>query len=47
MVNSLARGALNVFSNFLNPTYVNCRGVSAVVNLYNIFLHCSLSVMVI
>ena len=29
------RGAVNVFSNFLYPTYVNCRRVSTVVNLNN------------
>ena len=46
-MNSLAPGAVNVFSNFLNPTYVNCRGVSAAVSLCNMFLHCSRSVMVL
>ena len=40
---SLARGAVNVFSNFLNPTYVNCRVVSGVVSLYSRFLLFSLS----
>ena len=40
---SLARGAVNVFNNFLNPTYVNCRGVSGVVSLYCIFLLLPLS----
>ena len=44
---SLARGAVNDLSNFSNPTYVNCRGVRAVVSLYNIFLHFSLSVCVL
>ena len=47
MVKSLARGAMNVFSNFLNRTYVNCRGVRVVVSLYSIFLHFSFSTCVL
>ena len=34
---SLARGAVNIFNNFLYPTCVNCRGVSAVVSLKRSF----------
>ena len=44
---SLARGAVYSFNNFLNHTYVNCRSVSAVVSLYSISLHSSLSVVVL
>ena len=43
MEKSLAWGAVNVLSNSLNSTYVNCRGVSGVVSLYSIFLLLSLS----
>ena len=38
---------MNVFSNFLHPTYVNCRGVSAVVNLNNSSLFLSISIVVL
>ena len=34
---------MNVFSNFLNLTCVNCRGVSAVVSLNNSILFLSIS----
>ena len=43
MEKSLARGAVNILSNLLNPTYVNFRGVSSVVSLYNRVLLLSLS----
>ena len=38
---------MNVFNNFLYPTYVNCRGVSDVVSLYSIFLFLSIFSLVL
>ena len=38
---------MNVFSNFLYPTNVNCQGVSDVVSLYKSFLVLSISCVVL
>ena len=40
-------GAVNVFSNFLYPTYVNCPDISDVVRVNNSFLHLSISTVVL